>query len=210
MFFYLLNPVIIIIFENFSGELGCGDTWFSGSNGVIISPYFPLPFPDKINCKYSINIGQSNSVQLKFKHFHLKWPESTSNCPHQWLTVCAMNLIPLSLTLFYHRLNSLILWQCWHFPCRNGQYCPYYSLPDLHNNGIMFTLCSIHTAQGQIIGPIWLIFVLFLSKSCSPRLIIKFKLISRDAKSAISTLLMMMMFLYPKAVSFLLAINYDC
>jgi len=80
------------MFDDRSGQSNYGYNFFSGPTGVVISPNFPLPYPSNTNCKYSIDIGRSNSVQLKFKHFELEAPKATGYCANDWLTVSVTNI----------------------------------------------------------------------------------------------------------------------
>src|SRR5678815_4249906 len=73
----------------------CGNTSFSGPNGFITSPRFPLSYPHNLNCLYSITGGQRKTISLSFLSFDLEGTASAysmDSCTSDWLTVSTLNL----------------------------------------------------------------------------------------------------------------------
>ena len=85
--FYVISTYMYAKLIFFASYVDCGNTSFSGSEGVITSPNFPLPYPHNISCTYSIDVSGNNSVLLKFLNFDLEAPGFLERCRHDWLTV---------------------------------------------------------------------------------------------------------------------------
>lgn len=73
----------------------CGNTTFSGPNGIIASPQFPLTYPHNLNCLYSITGGQKKAISLSFLSFRLDGRSNMNtryddHCYGDWLTVCTL------------------------------------------------------------------------------------------------------------------------
>lgn len=82
-----------------SFNLDCGESSFSGREGLVTSPESTLSYPHDLSCTYSIDIGRNNSVLLKFLNFDLEssthyhdynYDDTDNNdniCTRDWLTV---------------------------------------------------------------------------------------------------------------------------
>ena len=80
----------------------CGNTSFSGPNGVITSPLLPLSYPHDLDCLYSITGVQSNAIALSFLSFSLDGRSrtvGTDYCFNDYVTVCGLELCIYKLNL---------------------------------------------------------------------------------------------------------------
>ena len=94
-----IDLLIDLLVDNCSNELaGCGETVFSGLNGILTSPNYPFPYPHNMSCKYSIDVGRNSSALLKLKVFDLERPDSADICK-DWLMVCLIKLSIVSSTV---------------------------------------------------------------------------------------------------------------
>uniref|UniRef100_A0A1I8NQJ8 CUB domain-containing protein n=1 Tax=Stomoxys calcitrans TaxID=35570 RepID=A0A1I8NQJ8_STOCA len=56
--------------------------------GIIESPNFPEPYPELLNCKWDIEAGSKNKVQLAFSHLSLE--TDSMQCEHDYVEVWDM------------------------------------------------------------------------------------------------------------------------